>query len=518
MKINFFKKELTQIFFSATALLLLFASCNKALNDGPIDSTYGDAFWVSQANVEKATVALYGQFRADIRQGQSYFIFGDLPSGTFLPAGNNSNFQVKASTNPPFNFSYVPYKEGDLQDWSRFYKVIAQANLILENVPKMSASSFSSESNRERYLGEALFMRAYTYFYMTRVWGDPVYVSRTFNDVDYGHIPPIARSDENQVLDTCLTDLRTAATYLDFAGGDPSLSTRANKGTVYAIMAQIFAWQHKYDSTHVYCQKVIEQGGYAMETMDNYDKIWKGKVSSESIFELPMKYNADDPNFKAQNDWAEAKFDFFGTFLKGDLVDNKNTSWWVAPTGGIVDNTLFDTTNDLRFRRFFRKVAASGDDQAGYLLTKYTDFNYQNPDAKTNAYIDNDLVLIRLADVYLLDAEALANQNDLAGAKKNLEITETRAVIDSYKDANTKNDVLTEILKERGRELIGEGIWYYDLIRTEPALHWLERVGYPADRVLPQNKGYYWPLDMNTLFPYDNLLTQNPWWSANADR
>ncbi|QEC71163.1 RagB/SusD family nutrient uptake outer membrane protein [Arachidicoccus ginsenosidivorans] len=283
-------------------------------------------------------------------------------------------------------------------------------------------------------------------------------------------------------------------------------------------MAQIFAWQHQYDSTHIYCQKVIQQGGYSLESMDNYANIWKGKVSSESIFELPMKYNADDPNFKSQNDWAEAKFDFFGTFLKGDLVDNKNTSCWVAPSGGIVDNTLFDTTKDLRFRRFFRKVAASGGDQAGYLLTKYTDFNYQNPDAKTNAYIDNDLVLIRLADIYLLDAEALAHQNDLAGAKDNLEKTESRAGIDSYKDVQTKNDVLTEILKERGRELIGEGIWYYDLIRTEPELHWLERVGYPADRVLPQNKGYYWPLNMNTLFPYDNLLTQNPWWSANADR
>ncbi|QEC71164.1 hypothetical protein FSB73_05190 [Arachidicoccus ginsenosidivorans] len=164
MKINLFKKKQMKWCLSATALLLLFASCNKALHDGPIDSTYGDAFWVSQSNVEKATAALYGQFRADIRQGQSYFIFGDLTSGTFLPASNNSNFQVKASTNPPYNFSYVPYKEGDLQDWSRFYKVIAQANLILENVPKMSASSFPSESSRNRYLGEALFMRAYTYF------------------------------------------------------------------------------------------------------------------------------------------------------------------------------------------------------------------------------------------------------------------------------------------------------------------------------------------------------------------
>lgn len=515
---NIKKGTFTQWVGASLLLTLPLLSCNKALNDGPIDSTYGDAFWVSQSNVEKATAAMYGQFRADIRQGQSYFIFGDLVSGAFLPASSNSNFQVKASTNPPFNFSYIPYKEPDLQNWSRFYQVIAQSNLILENIPKMANNAFSSEELRQKYLGEAYFMRAYSYFYITRVWGDPVYVSKTFNDVDYGHIPPIARSDENQVLDSALSDLRYAAQYLDYANGDLSKSTRANKGTAYAVMAQIFAWQHQYDSTHVYAQKVINEGGYMLETMANYDNLWKGKASAESIFEIPMKYNDDDPNFKDQNAWSEAKYDFFSAFLKDNMVDNKNTSCWVAPSGGIVETQLFDTSADLRFHKFYRKVAASGGDEAGYILTKYTNFKYQNPDSKTNAYIDNNLVLIRLADIYLLDAEAQAELGNLEGAKAELKLTESRAGIDSYLAAHDKQDVLEEIIKERGRELLGEGVWYYDLIRTNQTLHWLERVGYPSDRVLPQNKGYYWPLDMNTLFPYDNLLTQNPWWNLNAGR
>ena len=75
--------------------------------------------------------------------------------------------------------------------------------------------------------------------------------------------------------------------------------------------------------------------------------------------------------------------------------------------------------------------------------------------------------------------------------------------------------MLDEVVMERGRELIGEGQWFYDLIRTEPTQQWLEYIGYPSDRVNATNKGYYWPLDMGTLFPQDNLLTQNPWWATH---
>ncbi|MCC6288916.1 MAG: hypothetical protein IT249_13620, partial [Chitinophagaceae bacterium] len=51
---------------------------------------------------------------------------------------------------------------------------------------------------------------------------------------------------------------------------------------------------------------------------------------------------------------------------------------------------------------------------------------------------------------------------------------------------------------------------------TNAAQGWLEYVGYPSNgRLSNENKGYYWPLDMGSLFPEDKLLTQNPWWAKN---
>jgi hypothetical protein len=227
-----------------------------------------------------------------------------------------------------------------------------------------------------------------------------------------------------------------------------------------------------------------------------------------------MQYNANDPNFANQNSWAEAQFGFFGVFLKGSIVDNRKTSAWIANAGGIAD-VLFDTANDERAKQVLKLVNASGGSPKGYMLLKYTDFQYQNADNKTGAYINNNLVLFRLSDIILLDAEALAYSGDLEGARNELQKTEERADITSYENPTNQYDMVDEIVMERGRELIGEGQWFYDLIRTEPTQGWLEYVGYQGNRITPDQKGYYWPLDMGTLFPQDNQLTQNPYWATH---
>jgi starch-binding outer membrane protein, SusD/RagB family len=515
--------------FKITSLLIVIcftgASCKKYIDQGPITSTYGTEFWTSQTSVEQATLAMYGQLRSCLRytspdgvdHGEpSIFINGDLVAGTFAVAKGDVflPYGLKASNNPPWNFSYVPYWAPVLQNWSRFYQLIAQCNLILQNVPEMPTSLFTNESTRNAYIAEALFMRAYTYFYITRIWGDPVFVTKSYNDADYGNIPPLARTPESIVLDSCIADLKKASANLNFAGGDPTKAIRANKGSVYALLAHIYEWKHDYANAHLACQEVINNGGYSLEPMATYKNIWKGQSSQESIFEISMKYNSNDPNFSNGGNWAEANFDCFGTFLKGPIVSNQKSDCWISPKGGLIDQ-LMDTANDARYKAILSYVPASGGDVAGYMLLKYTNFAFQKPETKTLPYIDNDLVLFRLSDIYLLDAEALASTGDLAGAAADLAKTEDRAGITSYQNPTNQYDMLDEVVMERFRELIGEGQWFYDLIRTEPTQGWLEYVGYPGDRVNVTNKGYYWPLDMGTLFPQDKLLTQNPWWATH---
>lgn len=510
MKKNINLKNSNIILILLLGIVAFGTSCKKYINEAPISQTYSSIFWTSETAVKESTLAMYVQLRNSLRSDNSHFIFGDLTTGLFHCSWD-CDWElgaVKSSNNPSYNFSYVPYKEGTLQNWSRFYKLIAQSNLVLENVPLMSTSLFSSVNAKNSYLGEALFMRAYTYFYMSRVWGDPVYVSKTYNDVDYGNIPGVARTPQSKVLNYCISDLKKAATYLNYANGDLTQSIRANRGTVYSLMAHIYAWEKKYDSAHIYCQKVINEGGYSLEPMSSYTNIWAGQMSNESIFELPMMANDVTGT-------SETSYDFFATFLKDNLVDNKKNHAWIIPEGGLTD-WVFSDHSDARFTSLLQPVNAANNDDKGYLLLKYANFKYQTPATKTNAYINNNLVLLRLSDIILLDAEALASTGDIEGARKQLKLTEDRAGITSYLNPANQYDMLDEVVAERGRELVGEGCWYYDLIRTESRQSWLENgSGYSHDRLSDANQGYYWPLDMSTLFPQDNLLTQNPWWTAH---
>ena len=495
----------------AACIMLAGVSCKKYINEAPISSTYDSKFWTSQQSVEQAAVALYGQLRACLRQDASHFSFGDLTAGQFTTTYHGYWNYNTIQPSQGSNFSYVPYLEGSHKNWSRFYQLAAQCNLILARVPSMSLSAFGNDSTaRNKYLGEALFMRAYLYFYITRVWGDPVYITKIYDNVDYGNIPPVARTPEADVLKACIADLQRAAGYLPFSGGDPNKEFRASRGSVYALLAHIYAWLHDYTNAHLACQQVINQGGYTLEPMSSYSNIWSDRLSQENIFSIAMTFNSNDNNFLNAGDnsaWSEAHFDFFSVWLKDSVIDYWNSNCWVA-------NPTLYAVSDQRFVTLFYPINASGGDDAGFELMKYANFKYNNPASKQQPYINNNLVLFRLSDIYLLDAEAFAAQGDVGSAVQSLNHTRERAGIGDYSGALDQTDVMQEVVNERGRELVGEGTWFYDLIRTEGYVHNLrDSLGYSPTRVT--EKGYYWPIDLNTLFQGDPLLTQNSYWSSH---
>jgi hypothetical protein len=541
------------IFFLSIAVLLINTGCKKYLYEGPINSTYGSKFWTTPQAAEQAAMGMYGLFRNAINRrvpassnGTSHFVYGDLAAGTFLasPSGDIQYYNYIRSNGQrgPFYFNNIPYafdsKGTGLGDWSAYYQVIAQADLIIKNVNNIPAGLFNTPS-KQQYIAEALFMRAYAYYYMTRVWGDPVYVTTTFDDVDYGNLPDLPRSKSADVLDSCMRDLRVAVNAFGYANGTTTASVRVNKGSVQALMAEIFAWNHQYDSCHQYCQQVINNGGYSLEPMSSYTRIWAGQQSKESIFEIAMTNNTNDPNFTNQNSWAEAQSGIFGTFTKKPYANASytKTSCWLVPPKSSTTNSffmanVFDTvpvTNKHDYRLdtagkmniLVSDVGGSDPDVPnGYRLLKYMTFRFKDSTTSglVNPYFNNDIVMLRLSDMYLLDAEALTNLGDLAGARAQLAFTETRANITSYNTPNTQLDMLVEILKERGREFIGEGSWFYDLIRMETNNsknlnpQWLEKAGYPTARVNLQ--GYLWPLVLSILQENNPSLTQTYYWTT----
>jgi len=144
------------------------------------------------------------------------------------------------------------------------------------------------------------------------------------------------------------------------------------------------------------------------------------------------------------------------------------------------------------------------------LLTKYLNVNYYDPNDATKYVVSNNLVLERLADIYLLRAEARFKNNNQAGALTDLNFVRQRAQLADF--SGSGEDLFNEILDERRRELLGEGYNAFDIIRMGK-LQYLFPDAYTTPRIA--QKGYYWPLNMRTLAKQNPLLTQNEWWKGH---
>lgn len=463
-----------------------FSACNKYINLEPKGSTYDEVFWVNGSNVQKALSGAYSLLRDGFRLDRSYFVFGDLAGGNFKVGGDYWNYN-DFSEDKNFNFGYAPYLEGSLWNWSRFYKVINQAHLIIENIPEIEDSKFESGAETKRQLeGEARFLRAYTYFYMQRVWGDVVLTKESFKDPQ--NIPIIPRISEEETLDFCINDLKKSEELLE----NSSNKALASKGAVQALLAHIYAWKHDYEEAEKYADKIIDGGHYTLEDIEDYLNIWKGN-SKESIFELNMLYDEGS---------NEATEDFFNVFLTDPYIRNKNSS--SAWTIGLPISQQLFSKDEARADSIFVDGAGST-----LLMRKYDGVDYYDPNNPNTYVVSNSLVLLRLADIYLLRAEARFKNSNELGALQDLNEIRERAGLSDF--VGSGSALFNEITDERRRELIGEGHTQFDLIRMEQ----LQRVFsvYSNDRIAKQ--GYYWPLQMRALLPQNPELTQNKWWSEN---
>ncbi|GAO42146.1 RagB/SusD family nutrient uptake outer membrane protein [Flavihumibacter petaseus] len=473
----------------AVAAMLCLPSCSKYINLKPEDATYDNVFWKSGPNVQKALAGAYGGLRSAFRQDQSYFIFGDLPADEMWLDGNVWWNYTDILKDKNFHFSYAPYLEASVWNWTRFYTVINQCHLIIENTPNIDATTFDGgEAEKNQALGEAYFLRAYTYFYITRVWGDPVVTTESLKDPLT--VQPVPRTPEDEALSFCIEDLKKAVELLPSIQDSYKDKTAASKGAAQTLLAQVYAWKHDYANASVYCDAVINSGDYALESGENFSQIFQGN-STESILESFMKH--DDAN-------KEGSADFFGIFLHDPLIKDKEAyvSW--GPNYDLTE-WLYDKEKDKRFSQTF------GDYDGDGYLKKYANVDYYDPSQETVYVVDNNLVMMRYADVLLLKSEAAYKTGDEGLSLQLLNQIKERAGLDAVNISG--EELWDEIMNERYREFYGEGIIAYDLIRMDQLKVWFTDQ-YSEERL--QKKGYYWPLDMRTLLPQDPLLTQNEWW------
>lgn len=388
--------------------------------------------------------------------------------------------------------------------WNRLHATVANANALMEVLDKLE---LGSEFEKRAY-GEAYFLRAFSYYYLVRLYGgvpirtEPVNVGSNF------YLP---RETVDKVYEQIFSDLKTASELLPLSSQIPGTELgRASKGAAQGILAQAYLTYgnqlslkgqspvEQYQNAMLYADSVINSGQYRL--LNNYGDLFditkESGAYNEVLFGVRFQVDQQARAQPAAGSEFALRFGAPNThFISGNgEIGNGDGSMrimpWIADyyrTGDYAAGTgpakVIDYRNEKAFyQKGFHSVqnkyyavypnipAANEGVIETPLLSKYID-----PNGKDSRNNGNDLFIIRLAEVYLIKAEA---ENELNGPTASA-LTAFNAVRERARKADgtaravpadllpglTQDQFRMKVFDERGLELIGEGQRWFDLVR-----------------------------------------------------
>lgn len=465
--------------------LLSLTGCKHIIDLKPANSIYEEAFWKTEADAYAALAGNYALLRTALADqpgstGPRYYLYGDVRARVFADNLDWINLQVH---NNVMNGFYL----GELNNWALFYKVVAMSNLLIKKISEIDSTQFTTAS-RNKVLGEALFLRAFTYFYMVRLWGDVPLVTAVVDDPTSAD-NQVERVGQRLVLNQCIADLRQAESLLEFGYRDEKeRAVRANKGSLFALLAHIYMWTGDVEQAELATSEVIDNGGYKLIDTAAYSSLYKGK-SQEGIFELNMSA-ADNEAYSAKGIAAKT--------LRTPYNNLNTPVWWVNIN--LVNNLYPVKSTDKRRQRFFDFLNTDKP-----IVKKYANIVYTNQNSLSGVLYESNMIIFRLADIMLLKAEALSKQGKTFEARELLNSIKRRAGLADYTGAD--KDLYKEIIMERMRELFCEGHTFFDLVRSKL----LPEFNLKIPTVDFNNGGWLLPVDP-VLFNRNFKMVQNAYW------
>jgi len=377
--------------------------------------------------------------------------------------GNNTRHQSFAPTPAQGNV-------GDV--WRQAFFAIHRCADVLKNVPGIADPAL----DKDRVLGEARFVRALSYFNLVRLYGKLPLVTEPSKSPDQNF--QIPRSEVSEVYDFIVSDLVEAERLLPTTHSNRA---RAAKGAAQALLAKVYLTRQASGDTEkalAELEKVMANSQYSLLPGNNYaDLFTVGKQNTaETIFEVSYRPNTE------QEDHT----------LDRITVPAQGNQYYLRPEPAFIA-ALNANPTDLR------RGATLGVFNNQTYIKKY---EAGPPNVTTNRRTqDVNIVVLRLADVILLRAEALNELGRTSEAIPFLNQIRQRAGL-APATATSKEAVQQAIENERFLELAFEGHRWFDLVRWNKAVGNIPNLTDP-DRIL-------WPIPAREIDLNPNLLPQNP--------
>uniref|UniRef100_UPI0032170F2B RagB/SusD family nutrient uptake outer membrane protein n=1 Tax=uncultured Draconibacterium sp. TaxID=1573823 RepID=UPI0032170F2B len=492
-------------------------SCNDLLDQEPVSITHPNVFWVSQSNAEQALAGAYNLFKYAVTYQSCFLFWGEFTGMTFMDSQNWITNYIENSGD------YVLAYRDQSRNWKNLYRAANWANTIETYVAEMDESMFSSPEEKKRIIGEAAFVRGLTYFYIARIWGDAPIVTESIESSDQlvtedGYIVRVPRSNELEVINHAIEATDKAIANLEYANpGDATWAIQANKASAEALKAHLTLWAASRDGdNNAMLQACVEATtsvinnsnasliDYVTDSIDGYeDMIWG--QSKTGLFELNVDAGMNE-SFRMSSGDAY----YTGLTLNYPIWKDKNTNKapWINPDwySNEVMAQNEDYANDARKALFFYDYGATG--KGDDFVTKYS-LQSQDPNSEDvyAQFSESNILIFRLADMYLLRAEANAKLGKGTVAVNDLNEVRSKAGVLPYTGATDRASMMKAIFDERAIEFVAEGQSGFDRIRMDyyyEGVSWMNQ-----DRI--SKKGYFWPIHPSVISVNPSIVQTEYW-------
>lgn len=482
--------------------LMVLSGCSDFL-EKPLQGQFTqESFPTTEREAFLATNGIYNILRKNFYH-QGLFPILDIMSDD---ARKGSNPDDAASMVGPYDsFDHAPTEGNVSRWWNTLYEGVKRANVVIEKVPAIAMD----QNMKNRFLGEAYFLRALFYFDLVRAWGGVPIVTTTTPPVN------LERSSKEQTYDLIEADLLLAIANLpersEYAAADMG---RATKGAARGLLAKVYLFQGDWPNAEKYALEVINSGqGYDLEPNFEDANSETGRHGTESVFEigaLPFEslesggdqyanvqgvrgtpnrgwgFNRPTLDLQSSFEPSDPRLDATVIYL-GEVLDGVT----IAGDGQTPDETRDGNGNLIEIECYNQKVWTPGNNVA-------SQFNHNRR-------------ILRYADVLLMAAEALNENNQPTEALVYLNRVRERARAGNnaiLPDITETNQGLLRdiIFNERRHELAMEGHRFWDLLRTNRAATVLGPLGF-----IP-GKHEVLPIPQSEVDLTQKRVAQNPNW------
>ncbi len=439
-----------------------------------------DTFFSTEEQVQSAVNAAYANLQTPALYGRLIWYMLDNMSQE-----NAGNGQQEGDKRTYAEYTYNATNQFITDYWDSSYRGINKANFVINNEERISnlSEAVLTDQVKNKFLGEARFLRAHYYWLLVNRFGDiPL-------RIDGSSPEGLPKSPKSDVINLIIDDLRFAAANLLSKAEEER--GRATKGAAQAFLGKVLLYQEQYGDA---LTSFRSMSGYALETeyFDNFKEETEHGI--ESVFEVAYNINlgtgnkwdsnvvgqgANHATFRGQD---YGVLDWFNVYPSDDLRAEFETGDNRFQGSFYVVGDIYNNGNNTLVASDF---AENGGNVRPAAWKKYQNYYKQTSEVQESGI---NAKVIRYADVLLMMAECENEVGTQAGAIALINQVRARAGLSGLSSGLSKEQVFQAIVHERRVELAGEQVRFDDLLRWGMAGSELSSFGFQT------GKHELWPI------------------------